>query len=328
MKNLIVTFLSMVAILFLVRTVITGKAEMDSFRKREAMVAEATECLESGDWSCAEKAVRELLCDAPHDTNLQMHLAIILYEQERYEECRSYIASLNFKNQDLELIDKKAASLIREMAELGIERSMHFRVEFEGNLSKRDVMEALAVLEVAYDSLCRLFDFHPENKMHLVLYESPQYQGVGPRPEWVGAVYDGKLRIPVNVMEYQEVYRPMFFHELTHAFVRAMTRRPVPLWINEGIAQIIDASRTGAPRPEGSVPSLESLAAPFVNENNTSRALSLYWYSQRMVEQLLRRNGNFVHFREFIQGLGKRDPDEVLQEFYGVTASQLLDEVK
>ena len=76
------------------------------------------------------------------------------------------------------------------------------------------------------------------------------------------------------------------------------------------------------------MPSLESLAAPFVNENNTSRALTLYWYSQRMVEQLLRRNGNFVHFREFIQGLGKRDPDEVLQEFYGVTASQLLDEVK
>ena len=113
MKNLIVTFLSMVAILFLVRTVITGKAEMDSFRKREAMVAEATECPESGDWSCAEKAVRELLRDAPHDTNLQMHLAIILYEQERYEECRSYIASLNFKNQDLELIDNKAASLIR-----------------------------------------------------------------------------------------------------------------------------------------------------------------------------------------------------------------------
>ena len=37
MKNLIVTFLSMVAILFLVRTVITGKAEMDSFRKREAI---------------------------------------------------------------------------------------------------------------------------------------------------------------------------------------------------------------------------------------------------------------------------------------------------
>ena len=328
MRNLIVTFLSMIAVVFLVRTVISGKAEMDSFRKHEALVAEVNECLDAGEWNCAEKAVRELLSDAPHDTNLQMHLAIILYEQERYEECRNYIATLKFDCRDMKLLDAKAASLMREMAELGIERSMHFRVEFEGNLSKRDVMEALAVLEVAYDSLCRLFDFHPENKMHLVLYESPQYQGVGPRPEWVGAVYDGKLRIPVNVMEYQEVYRPMFFHELTHAFVRAMTRRHVPLWVNEGIAQVIDASRTGKPRPEGSVPSIEALTEPFVNENNTSNALRLYWYSQRMVEQLLRRNSDFTRFRDYIQAMGKKSPDEALQEFYGVTAQQLLDEVR
>ena len=81
MRNLIVTFLSMIAVVFLVRTIMSGKAEMDSFRKHEALVAEVNECLESGEWNCAEKAVRELLCDTPHDTNLQMHLAIILYEQ-------------------------------------------------------------------------------------------------------------------------------------------------------------------------------------------------------------------------------------------------------
>ncbi len=328
MKNLIVIFLAMVAALILVRSVVSGKAEMERFQKRETLVAEATECLESGEWNCAEKAVRELLCDAPHDTNLQMHLAIILYEQERYEECRKYIASLGFKNHDLEMLDMKVASLIREMAELGIERSMHFRVEFEGDLPKRDIMEALAVLEVAYDSLCRLFDFHPENKMHLVLYESAQYQGVGPRPEWVGAVYDGKLRIPVNVMQYREIYRPMFFHELTHAFVRAMAWNKVPLWINEGIAQVIDASRTGMPRPEGGVPDLGALTEPFVNENNTSNAVRLYWYSQRMVEQILRRDANFVHFREFLQSLRHGEADESLQKFYGVTAAQLLDEVR
>ena len=77
---------------------------------------------------------------------------------------------------------------------------MHFRVEFERNPSKSDVMEALAVLEVAYDSLCNLFDFRPENKMSLVLYRSREYQGMGPRPDWVAAVFDGKLRVPVEMM--------------------------------------------------------------------------------------------------------------------------------
>ena len=90
-------------------------------------------------------------------------------------------------------------------------------MEFEGNMSKVDVMEALAVLEVAYDSLCTLFDFRPENKLSLVLYRSQEYQGVGPRPDWVAAIFDGKLRVPVEMMHYREIYRPVLFHELTHS---------------------------------------------------------------------------------------------------------------
>ena len=232
-----------------------------------------------------------------------MHLAWILHEQERYEECIAYVQSRKFSHDDLTYLKEKSELLIHEMETLGLERSMHFRVEFEGRPAPSDVLEALSVLEVAYDSLCHLFDFHPENKMHLVLYESSQYQGIGPRPEWVGAIFDGKLRIPVNVMSRREIYRPMFFHELTHAFVRAMTRYHVPLWVNEGIAQVIDASHTGMAKPEGSAPSIESLSTPFVNENNTDTAIKLYWYSQAMVERLLARNASLVHFRDFIQSL-------------------------
>lgn len=328
MRNLIVTFLSIV--LFAVGWHFFEKysAEKLEFEAREQTVRKATECLESGDWDCAEGAVRALLCDAPHDSNLQLHLAGILFEQERYEECIRYIDSVGTKSPDFSYLKDKSALLIREMNELGFEGSMHFRVEFEGHPSKSDVMEALAVLEVAYDSLCHLFDFRPTNKMSIVLYKSQEYQGVGPRPEWVAAVFDGKLRVPVEMMRYREIYRPVLFHELTHSFVRAMTRSKVPLWVNEGIAQVVDASRTGNPRPEGGVPSKETLTEPFVNEPSADVAVRLYWYSQKMVERLLARDGSFVHFREFIQSLRKMDVDEALQKFYGVTTDQLLDEVR
>ena len=303
-------------------------AAKEAFDKHEALIAETNECLDMAEWNCAEKNVRALLKESPDDQNLQLHLAGILYEQERYEECIAYIQSRNFTNADFDFLKQKSESLIREMQELQLERSMHFRVEFEGRPARKDIMEALAVLEVAYDSLCHLFDFRPENKMHLVLYESSQYQGVGPRPEWVGAVFDGKLRIPVNVMAYREIYRPMFFHELTHAFVRAMTRYHVPLWVNEGIAQVIDASRTGMQRPEGGAPSIEALTTPFVNENSTAVAVKLYWYSQAMVERLLARNSSLIHFRDFIQNMRSLGDDKALQKYYGVTVQQLLDEVK
>lgn len=328
MKNLISIVVGIIVLLIGVRWFMQQSAAKEAFDKHEALIAETNECLEMAEWNCAEKNVRTLLKETPDDQNLQLHLAGILFEQERYEECIAYVQSRKFKHGDLDFLKQKSESLMREMAELQLERSMHFRVEFEGRPSRSDVMEALSVLEVAYDSLCRLFDFHPENKMHLVLYESSQYQGIGPRPEWVGAVFDGKLRIPVNVMAYREIYRLMFFHELTHAFVRAMTRHHVPLWVNEGIAQVIDASRTGMARPEGGTPSIEALTTPFVNENNTGSAVKLYWYSQAMVERLLARNASLVHFRDYIQSMRQLGDEEAIQKFYGVTTQQLLDEVR
>lgn len=328
MKNIVYIVLLIIVLLIGVRWFMQQSAAKEAFDKHEALIAETNECLDMAEWNCAEKNVRTLLKESPDDQNLQLHLAGILFEQERYEDCIAYVQSRNFKHEDLDYLKQKSEALIREMDELKIERSMHFRVEFEGRPARSDIMEALSVLEVAYDSLCHLFDFHPENKMHLVLYESSQYQGVGPRPEWVGAVFDGKLRIPVNVMAYREIYRPMFFHELTHAFIRAMTRHHIPLWVNEGIAQVIDASRTGMQRPEGGAPSIEALTTPFVNENNTGTAVKLYWYSQAMVERLLARNASLVHFREFIQSMRTLGDEPALQKFYGVTTQQLLDEVR
>ena len=297
------------------------------------LVDEFNECQEAADWNCAERCARALLEKTPDDKNLQLHLAGTLFEQERYEDCIAYIGSLGYRNSDLEFLENKSRSLLKEMAELGIARSMHFRVEFEGSPNRNDVLEALSVLEVAYDSLCRLFEFYPENKMHVVLYQSSAYQGIGPRPEWVGAIFDGKLRIPVGMMQYREVYRPVIFHELTHAFVRAMTRAKVPLWLNEGIAQLVDGSRSEKGRPSGSVPSLEALVAPFVGESRSDEAVKLYWYSLEMVRKMFRVEGNqasrtqFVKFKDCIQDFRHKEVDGSLKEHYGVTSRELWEQV-
>ena len=298
----------------------------------EDMIHETNECLRIGDWKCAEKNVRELLKSEPNDTNLQMHMAGILFEQERYKECINYIETLSFKHQDLDYLVKKSNALEQELKNLGVEKSMHFRLEFDGGPSKKDVMEALAVLEVAYDSISNLFDYLPENKMSLVLYEDKEYQGTGPRPDWVAAVFDGKLRVPVNMMAYREVYRPVLFHELTHSFVRAMTHANVPCWMNEGIAQVIDGSHNNEERPLGAYPSVESLRKPFVKEMDSATVKMLYWFSRRMVEELLWRDGGGPHaFRKYakcLQDLRELGMDGSLKKHYETTAQDLLESVR
>ena len=316
----------LVLFIFVAFVFITYSKKNAEFEEREAMVKETNDCLAAGDWKCAERNVRELLKAEPNDTNLRMHLAGLLLEQERYKECVSYIESLDFKSEKLDYFIEKAKRLEQEMENLGVEKSMHFRLEFDGSPSKKDVME------VAYDSISNLFDFLPENKMSLVLYQEKEYQGVGPRPDWVAAVFDGKLRVPVNLMAYREVYRPVLFHELTHSFVRSMTRAQVPLWMNEGIAQVVDGSHNDEPRPIGLYPNLKSLTDPFVNESNTEKAKKLYWFSKRMVQELLWRDGGgadaFRNFAKCLQDLHELGTDGALKKHYGMTARDLLESVK
>lgn len=336
-KPLVAIIFLFLSVLFIVHNVKKYSAMAEEVDKHNALIQETNECLEVGEWNCAEKNVRILLKETPNDTNLQLHLAGILFEQERYLECIRFVDSLHYTDKDFIFLKEKSESLIREMSELNLEASDHFRLEFEGHPSRNDVLEALSVLEVAYDSLCRLFDFHPENKMRLVLYQSSDYQGIGPRPDWVGAVFDGKLRLPVNVMQYRDVYRPMLFHELTHAFVRAMTRAKVPLWLNEGIAQVVDASRNNEPKPAGGKPGIEMLTEPFVNQENRDIATKLYWYSQKMVEALLYRNGatygsaeavkEIKKLRACIQELRNLGTDGALKKHFGLTAATLLEKV-
>ena len=330
--------LCLATLFFAIREIKDISRQNSEVEQHNSLVTEATDCLASGDWKCAEKAVRTLLVETPDDTNLQLHLAGILFEQERYEDCIRYVDSVQRDGADFRTLKEKSQTIMREMRELKLESSDHFRLEFEGTPALNDILEALSVLEVAYDSLSRLFDFRPANKMALVLYESKEYQGAGPRPDWVGAVFDGKLRVPVNVMQHRDVYRPMLFHELTHAFVRAMTRAKVPLWMNEGIAQVIDASRNDRPRPEGPVPDLDMLTQSFVNQENSDVATRLYWYSQRMVEALLYRDGvargddrvveSVRKLRACIQDLYTLGTDGALKKHYGLTAAQLLDQVR
>lgn len=327
MKNLIAILAAVIALVYCVHQVRLRLAENAAIEKHNEIVKETDECINAGDWLCAEKDLRILLKESPNDKNLQLHLANVIFEQERYEDCIAYIAKLGYSDENLNFLMEKSKSLIHEMQTLGLERSSHFRLEFEGRPSRDDVLEALSVLEVAYDSLCRLFDFRPENKLQVVLHQTADYGGIGSRPDWVGAVFDGKLRIPVNVMRYREIYRPMLFHELTHAFIRAMVRFKIPTWINEGVAQVIDASRNEMLRPAGEIPSITALTEPFVDEKDSDGAIKLYWYSQKMVEGLLKRNSDFVYLKNFIQSLKFIDAESALNKFYGVTAQQLLNEI-
>lgn len=116
----------------------------------------------------------------------------------------------------------------------------HFVLRYEGGKppARQFTDEIFRVLERAYGDISRDLGAVPDGRITLSLYTKQQFFDVTKAPSWVGALNDGKLRIPlgdINTMSPQ--LEGVLRHELTHWFIHSMTRN-CPIWLNEGIAQL------------------------------------------------------------------------------------------
>jgi Peptidase MA superfamily len=61
----------------------------------------------------------------------------------------------------------------------------------------------------------------------------------------VGALNDGRIRVPVQgLTSLTPDLSRILKHELTHSFVQQKTHSHAPVWLNEGIAQWMEGSRS------------------------------------------------------------------------------------
>src|SRR5262249_38660467 len=79
------------------------------------------------------------------------------------------------------------------------------------------------------------------------LYTNQAFADITRAPKWVGALNDGKLRIPVQGLEsVTPELEHILRHELTHTFVNEKTHGRSPVWLQEGLAQWMEPRRSGA----------------------------------------------------------------------------------
>jgi tetratricopeptide (TPR) repeat protein len=124
----------------------------------------------------------------------------------------------------------------------------HFVLRFEGNQSSTGFREQLlSTLESHYRDLAHVFGTEPGSSVQVVLYTSQAFFDVTRAPTWIGALNDGKLRIPLHGVdsvtpELSRIVR----HELTHTFVNQLSAGRCPAWLNEGIAQMLEPRTLGS----------------------------------------------------------------------------------
>jgi tetratricopeptide (TPR) repeat protein len=123
--------------------------------------------------------------------------------------------------------------------------SSHFVVKYEGKQTSEMLRSQLvATLESEYDDLVGELGIAPRNNISVVLYTEQSFFDVTQAPSWSGAVFDGKLRIPINGLTSvtPELAR-VLKHELAHSFISQLAAGRCPQWLNEGIAQAVEPKR-------------------------------------------------------------------------------------
>jgi tetratricopeptide (TPR) repeat protein len=123
--------------------------------------------------------------------------------------------------------------------------SAHFKLKYNGAAEPALAREILRTLEGHFESIASELNYTPPEAIGVVLYTQQDFADITQAPSWVGALNDGRIRVPVQgLTEVNSELSRVLKHELTHSFVAQMTRSRAPVWLQEGVAQWMEGKRS------------------------------------------------------------------------------------
>jgi tetratricopeptide (TPR) repeat protein len=196
----------------------------------------------------AERATRT----APNSADAWMILGFADYSADRLPQAViAWKRSLALRPDDnvQKYLDRAQRELTTESEFLQAD-SGHFSFHYEGATTSADLRQQVqASLENSYTDLVRDLGISPRQNISVSLYTNQAFFDVTQAPSWIGALNDGKLRIPIQGLSAvtPELAR-VLKHELAHSFINQVSRGRCPQWLNEGIAQLVEPKQLGPTR--------------------------------------------------------------------------------
>ncbi len=190
----------------------------------------------------------------------------------RYNADRTADAVVAWKRAQELAPDPGIANLVRKAErELQVEEkskskdSRHFTLHYQGEKTPAGLQQQiLTSLESGYQELSRQFNYAPPENIIVILYTQKEFEDITEAPSWSAALNDGKLRIPIGGLStlppgFDRVLR----HELTHSFVHSLCSAACPVWLHEGLAQIMEGKSAGMYAGQLAPLFLQRKAVPF-----------------------------------------------------------------
>lgn len=290
--------------------------------------------LSHGDMEHALEDERTALTYAPEEPALLMNLAYIHLRRSEYKESLEYLEKarnvapdnadvaklagwayygMNKMDQavaewkraltfgpdpEVQAALEKAERDKQEEASYKENESMHFTLRYSGSAEPELAREVLRTLEAHFSEIESELDFTPPDSIGVVLYTQEAFADITQAPGWVGALNDGRIRVPVQGLSgvTPDLSR-VLKHELTHSFVGQKTRGRAPTWIQEGLAQWMEGKRSGYTAgiltqayQGGHAPALGSLEGSWMGLSSDEAGYAYAWSLANM-EYIVQRDG-------------------------------------
>jgi tetratricopeptide (TPR) repeat protein len=270
----------------------TGAKEA-SFNAAIGHHAAATFELSRGDLEHALADDRTALTYAPEAPGLLLNVAYVYLRRSEYKKALEYLEKAKrfapdspevpklmgwsyygLNKMDLAVAEWKRALALRPDADVqaALEKALqdkqeeesykenessHFKLRYNGAAEPTLARDVLRTLEMHFAAIESELNYTPPESIGVILYTQEAFTDITRAPAWAGALYDGRIRVPVQGLTSvdQELSRSLK-HELTHSFIAQKTRGTcmglkescaikAPTWIQEGMAQWMEGYRSG-----------------------------------------------------------------------------------
>ena len=181
----------------------------------------------------------------PENYSVLRMLGEIAYFSQRLEAAADYWnEALALQPGDRELARLLAQLKEESAVESGLDASIlaNFDIRYTSGSRAYHIKEIENWLMEAYREIGYDFNYYPDRPVVVLLYTPEEFSRVRSTPSWVGALYDGKVRLPVrgDALSPREI-KKILWHEYTHAVINDLSGSNCPRWLHEGLARYQEA---------------------------------------------------------------------------------------
>jgi hypothetical protein len=296
---------------------------------------DAVKFYESSEYDLARQALNDSLALEPRNALALELLGEIENLQQNFKKAEHYYKQAYLVSPSTRL-RQKIEKLQKEHAvekDLDTYDEEHFIIKYRQGEQGYEGYYLKNLLRDVYRQVSQDFGAYFKHKTTVLFYSGNDFHDVTGQSVWVGGLYDGKIRLPAFRQGFNEAHlRSAAVHEMTHAFVAALSGMRAPAWLHEGLAQYeqnkVEPVNTdvfkAAVRSKELIPINQLLSENLELDKMDPLRVALFYQQSFMLVSYMVERYQMYRMKEMLGKFKEGKPaEQVIEESLSVSPAQL-----